>query len=411
MTENVWDVIVVGAGASGMLAAYRAASRGLSTVLLEKNRKTGTKILMSGGTRCNITQNTDTRGIIAAYGKQGRFLYSALAALSPDELIAMINEQGVATKAEDTGKIFPISNRAVDVRDALLRLVQQTECSIRSEAPVERITRENEQFILTAATRRYTTRNLVITTGGMSYPESGTTGDGYSWAEQFGHSIVPTVPALAPLVVGDQWPRDLSGLTIEDVELTVVHGTQEKIEQSRGSFLFTHFGFSGPTAMDVSRAFGRYPTSELTLRCDFWPGENVDQLRESTTATLASSPSQPILSLFRPELPKRFVEQILQMADIPPTQNGSEISRKKLSRAVQLLKNVEFKIQGTRGYKKAEVTAGGVSLKEVDSSTMQSKLQPGLYFAGEILDLDGPIGGYNFQAAFSTGWLAGSKVV
>ena len=409
--QSGWDVVVVGAGAAGMLAAYRAARRGLKTILLEKNRKLGVKILISGGTRCNVTHATDARGIVAAFGKQGRFLHSALAGLGPQAVVELLRGQGVETKSEPNGKIFPASDRALDVRDALAGLLRQTACVVRTEAAVRDVDFEQNQFRIQLDGDSLWSKALILTTGGKSYSGCGTTGDGYAWAEKLGHTIVSPVPALAPLVIGDQWPRDLTGIALEDVAVTVMRGTKERLEQSRAPFLFTHFGLSGPAPMNVSRAFSRWPTEELKLCCDFVPDLHFDQLSEQTTQELHQHASRAVGSVLWNRFSRRMVEQILRHAQIDPNQKCAEVSHKRVHQAVALLKRTELRVQGTRGFQKAEVTAGGVCLNEVDSSTMQSKRQPGLFFAGEILDLDGPIGGFNFQAAFSTGWLAGNRVL
>jgi hypothetical protein len=405
-----WDCIVIGAGAAGLLAAYRACSRGLKTLLVEKNRQIGVKILISGGTRCNITHDTDARTIASAFGRQGDFLQSALAAFGPDELVRLVNDLGVPTKVEPTGKIFPVSDRAVDVRDALVRLVRQAGCAVLTEAAVTNVTWQADRFRVSLPDRHFTGQHVIVTTGGKSYPGCGTCGDGYLWAQQFGHTIVDPVPSLAPLVVGDQWPRELRGITIDDVKLTVMRGEKERLEQSRESLLFTHFGLSGPAPMNVSRAFGRVSPAELKLHCDFWPADDFDRLRKIVLSDRDRYPARSISSVFRPVLSRRLVVEILRLAGIDPKQRCSEVSYRNLDQAIRLLKTLPLSVQGTRGFNKAEVTAGGVELVEVDSSTMQSKRRRGLYFAGEILDVDGPIGGYNFQAAFSTGWLAGSRV-
>jgi len=262
-----WNVIIVGAGAAGLMAAASASSRGLSVLLLEKNRKLGVKILMSGGTRCNITHSAE---IVAAFGRQGKFLHSALATLSPTEVIEKIESRGVATKIESTGKIFPVSNKAIDVRDALVGLARQAGAEIRSEHAVDSIEKSGDQFVVQSAGQRLTSRSLLITTGGKSYPGCGTTGDGYSWAAQFGHSIVDTVPALVPILNNASWANDLKGITIEKSKVAVwqpqiVPDSTEGLTKSQlkklkprtlverdGSFLFTHWGFSGPSVLDVT---------------------------------------------------------------------------------------------------------------------------------------------------------------
>ena len=402
------QVTVVGAGAAGYFAATRAAERGLRTVLLEKNRKPGVKILMSGGTRCNLTQATDRRGIVEAFGKQGRFLHSAPSVLGPDELVALFEAEGVPTKVEPTGKIFPVSNRAVDVNEALKRLLARSGAELRLDEPVQNIERTNEGFTITTPRGTMHSAKLVLTTGGQSYPGCGTTGDGYAWAKQLGHKIVPPRPALVPLLSDAAWVQALSGVTVPDVAVRIVEGdaTAKPQTTARGSFLFTHFGLSGPVIMDVSRAVTARPDAGgWQAVCDFLPTLHEQQLSEQIFAG-----KQTVLAVVAEWLPKRLVEALLGAADIPIDQRVAELSKKNRQRLMQSLKKMPIPIRGSQGFKKAEVTAGGVDLREVDSKTMQSKLCPGLYFAGEVLDLDGPIGGYNFQAAFSTGWLAGESV-
>ena len=406
------EIAVLGAGAAGLFTATRAAERGLRTVLLEKNRKPGTKILMSGGTRCNLTQATDRRGIVEAFGRQGRFLHSALALLGPDELVAMFDAEGVPTKVEATGKIFPVSDRAVDVVEALKRMLQRSGAELRLDSPVQTIERDGDQFVVVTSGGKVVAKKIVLTCGGQSYPGCGTTGDGYAWAKQLGHKIVPPRPALVPLLSDALWVQELSGVTVPDVGVRIVEGEAGKVggakpqATGRGSFLFTHFGLSGPVVMDVSRAVTARPDSGAWVAlCDFLPARNEQQLSDHIAAG-----KQTALAVVTEWLPKRLVEALFIEADVPLDCRVAELSKKRRNQLLQVLKRMPIPIRGSQGFKKAEVTAGGIDLREVDSKTMQSKLCPNLYFAGEILDLDGPIGGYNFQAAFSTGWLAGESM-
>jgi predicted Rossmann fold flavoprotein len=424
-----YDVVIIGAGAAGLLAASRAAERGRRTLLLEKNRKPGVKILMSGGTRCNITHAIDAAGIIAAYPRdQGRFLHSPLAALGPKELIALIEAEGVATKIEATGKIFPVSDRAVDVLDALLARLGRSGAELASEEPVTSLVHDEAgTFSITTSKRTIQVQNVILTTGGKSYPGSGTTGDGYAWAASMGHNIIPPRPALVPVTTTDAWVSELKGVTIPDVGVRVLEnserqapsprpsprgrGRNDALAETRGSFLLTHFGLSGPAVLDVSRAItGHASPNSLILECDFLPAENRDALQARLTTHLQSQGAKQIANAHLEEVPARLWLALLAQASIDPATRSAELSKDARRRLVESLKATRIQISGTRGFAKAEVTAGGVDVREVDSRTMQSKLVPGLYFAGEILDLDGPIGGYNFQAAFSTGWLAGESV-
>src|SRR5262245_5244326 len=255
-----WNAVVVGAGAAGLMAALRAAERGRRTLLLEKNRKPGVKILMSGGTRCNITQATDNRGIVAAYGPPGKFLHSALAAFSVERTVAFFEAEGVATKVEETGKIFPVSNKAVDVLDALLTRLHRSGAQLALEEPLLEMERTTGAFSLTTPRRTILAKRVILTTGGQSYPGSGTTGDGYRIAAKFGHTIVPPRPALVPLTTNAPWVGELRGITLPDVGVRIVEfpsppiplpaGEGGKILAApRGSLLFAHFGLSGPVVL------------------------------------------------------------------------------------------------------------------------------------------------------------------
>ncbi|MCI0357991.1 MAG: NAD(P)/FAD-dependent oxidoreductase [Planctomycetaceae bacterium] len=420
-----YEVVVIGAGAAGLLAAAVAAERGRRTLLLEKNRRPGVKILMSGGTRCNITHATDKWGIVRAYRDQGDFLHSALAALGPADLVKLIEDEGVPTKVEETGKVFPVSNRATDVLDALVRRLVRSGAEVALDSPATAIERDGERFLVHLSPHALGERNvsrsetptvaaakLILTTGGQSYPGSGTTGDGYGWAAALGHMIVPPRPALVPLTSDAAWVHSISGVTIPDVAVALHWPNASKpLDQRRGSLLFTHFGLSGPVILDISRTVtaAAEPRS-LALACDFLPDTRADQLDGQIRESCSRDGKKQIAAIVAPELPRRLVEQLIQLAGLPLELKAAELSKKGRADLVAALKSVRIPITGTRGFAKAEVTAGGIALDEIDSRTMQSKLVPSLYLAGEILDLDGPIGGYNFQAAFSTGYLAGMSV-
>jgi len=417
-SESTWDVVVVGAGAAGLVAGATAAERGKRTLLLEKNRKPGVKILMSGGTRCNITHDTDNRGIVEAFGRQGSFLHSALAALSVQDTIDLFEREGVATKVEATGKIFPASDKATDVLAALVRRLERTPCELALEESLVGVERQaDDTFQLTTSKRKLSAAKLLITSGGQSYPLCGTIGEGYRWAAQFGHTIVPPRPALVPVTTTAVWVRDLKGITIPDVTVRVVEkadgagGKSHVLAERRGSFLFTHFGLSGPVMLDVSREVSGHPLPhKLVLEVDFLPQTSRAELDDNLRSLAAANGKKHLITLVPESLPRRLAESLLAEAKVAADVKGAELGHRARAAVVEACKRAIIPISGTCGFKKAEVTAGGVSLSEVDSRTMQSKLQPNLFLAGEVLDLDGPIGGYNFQAAWSTGFLAGQSV-
>jgi len=396
MSDDAWDVIVIGAGACGLMAAIRAAEGGARTLLLEKNRKPGVKILMSGGTRCNITHAIDNRGIVEAFGPSGRFLHSALAALSVDDTVHFFEAEGVATKVEETGKIFPVSNKAIDVLNALLNRLHRSGATLSLAEPVLDLRQSDGVFTITTPGRTLSARQVILTTGGQSYPGSGTTGDGYAFAARFGHIIVAPRPALVPIRVNAPWVAGLRGVTLPDVGLRVRDG-ETVLMAHRGSLLFAHFGLSGPVALDLSRAISGHPRpGDLTLEIDLLPA-TIEAAKKQLAVVLAS------------RLPRSVCDILLTLAGLPADRRAAGLSKEDRRRLTRLIKNLSLPVIGTLGFEKAEVTAGGVALDEVDSRNIRSKLVPNLFIAGEVLDLDGPIGGYNFQSAWSTGWLAGMK--
>jgi predicted Rossmann fold flavoprotein len=404
-----WDVIVVGAGAAGLLAGISAGKSGAKTLVLEKNRKPGVKILMSGGTRCNITHNTDNRGIVKAFGNNGKFLHSPLAAFSVDETIRFFNQAGVATKIEPTGKIFPVSNKALDVLDALLNQLKNENATLLLETPVLDLDPNEDGFLLNTHLQTFHAKKIILTTGGLSFPGCGTTGDGYKFAMKFGHTIKETQPALAPLKTDARWVHELSGVTIPDVGVTAFLN-EKPMMQDRGSFLFTHFGLSGPVILNVSKALNSLSNfKDSSLKLDFLPSVKETDI-EAKLQSFASTDGKKLLSVALGELlPRRLLEGLFNQIGFSPERKCAGISKDERKAIVVSIKSKSVNITGTLGYAKAEVTTGGVSLDEVNSKTMESKLKKGLYLAGEILDLDGPIGGFNFQAAWSTGFLAGSQ--
>lgn len=405
-----WDVVVIGAGAAGLMASIHAAERGKRVLLLEKNRKPGVKILMSGGTRCNITHDCDNRGIVAAYGPQGSFLHSALAAFSVRQAIDFFEAEGVATKVEDTGKIFPVSNKALDVLDALLRRLHRSGATLATEEAVTAVEPHDAGFTINTNKRTIATPKVLLTSGGQSYPGCGTRGDGYAWAQRLGHTLVPTRPALVPITVHADWIGDLRGVTLTDVGIKVLeHG--KLLLGKRGGFLFAHFGLTGPAPLDVSKAISRHEQPRtLELELDFQPSQTEADV-DAWLRTQSLAEGKKLLAVVLAERwPRRLCDAFLQRANLAVDRKAAGLSKEDRLRLVATMKRLRVPVQGTLGFEKAEVTSGGVALAEVDSKTMQSKRCPGLFLAGEILDLDGPIGGYNFQAAWSTGWLAGRSV-
>ena len=424
-------IVVIGAGAAGLMAARAGALRTrdnagpVEVIVLEKNSKTGVKILMSGGTRCNLTHDTDPRSICRNFGHAERFLQTAVGRLPPSHIVRRFDEWGVATKVESTGKIFPVSDSAVDVRDALHRAAVQSGVQIRTRTAVEslrpvatsggtpgfeltlRVGREEQSESITADA-------VIVTAGGRSWPKCGTTGDAYAWLTTLGHSIVPTRPALVPIVGGRPWMHNLSGVTLPDVIATVHRGEQTGkkhcIASRRASLLWTHFGFSGPAAMDVSGAVTAMASpADAALRFDLTPDHSPDDWHRRLAGIARNRIANKVSEAADRKLPSKLIAALVaeSIGRSSVDNEHQQPSRKTLRLLIECLKALRVPVAGTRGFDKAEVTAGGVSLDEVDRRTMRSARHENLFIAGEVLDVDGPIGGFNFQAAFATGESAG----
>lgn len=429
------DVAVLGAGAAGLLAASRAAECGARVVLLEKNRRAGVKILISGGTRCNVTNARGlrrlesvsgpidptfdpglcrgARAIQQAFGANGAFLGPSLRRLDVDATVHLFEDAGVACKVEANGKIFPASDRAVDVLDALLGRLERSGASLRCLSPVmdiEPIGRgpgEAPGFAVRLADATITARRVILTVGGRSYPGCGTTGDGYEIARRLGHAIVEPRPALVPLRVAPEWVADLRGITLPDVVASVHSADGSPLQSRREAVLFAHFGLTGPAILDVSRSVARSDDpADLALRLDLLPDVPREDLDRSIQASSRQG-RRSLLAMLPESIPRRLAECLIGAAGIPRDRMGPDLSRDERHRLVAALKGLSLPIRGTLGFEKAEVTSGGVGLETVDPKTLESRVVAGLHLAGEVLDLDGLIGGYNFQAAWSTGWLAG----
>ncbi|MFO1077760.1 MAG: aminoacetone oxidase family FAD-binding enzyme [Planctomycetota bacterium] len=397
---------MVGAGAAGLMAAAHAARAGKATVLLEKNERPGLKILISGGGRCNVTTTKQGADLEAEYGlRRGRFLRHALRAYPPSALRAELEALGVGLHEEDLDKIFPDSQRARDVLDALVRLSTTAGAELRLATPVHAITRDARGgFALDTAGGALRAGRVVLATGGLSYPKTGATGDGYAFCRTLGHAPTATFPALAPLAVDAGWVHDLAGIVLVGVDLSVLDAAGRVLRTRNRPILFTHRGLSGPAPMDLSG-----DVEELggaVLRFDFAPAIAGEELERQWLAAAAAHGARSVDAVLPKHLPERLRAALL--AEAGAAGMLANLGRDARRRLLAAVKDLRVPVAHSLGYAHAEVTRGGIPLDEIEPRTMQSRRCPGLFVCGELLDIDGPIGGFNFQAAFATGRLAGA---
>ncbi len=400
------DIAVVGAGAAGLLAAIAAkrAAPSASVLLLDSRHKIGAKILISGGTRCNVTNR---RVLPSDYeGGPSHFVKHVLEAFTPAQTIDFFQDIGVELVLEPTGKYFPTTHSGKTVLEALKKEVEARGVALETGVKIEEIGTAGDGFTLKGPDGERHARRAILATGGLSLPETGSDGTGLRIAEKMGHAVVPTAPALSPFVSSDEAWKSLSGVTL-DADLSFFR-LGRKEASARGSFLFTHFGFSGPAALDLSRHFAKCaPDDRPEIFADLIPAQNDTALKAAFARRAGSARSLKSFLVEEFSLPARFAEVFLEKNGLDAKAIAGRLSAVHQRKLAELLRRAPLGVTGVYGYKKAEATAGGVDLKEVRVATMESRLVPGLYFAGEILDVDGRIGGFNFQWAWSSGTVAG----
>jgi predicted Rossmann fold flavoprotein len=402
------DVLIVGAGAAGLATAIfvRRLDPSRSVLVLEGVRKPGAKILISGGSRCNVTNRIVTERDF--WGGRSTFVRRVLRAFTADDAVRLFNELGVRLHEEADGKLFPDSNSSREVLAALLRELDAVGAALIANQRVIDVVPAAHGFSVVTADRTFDGRCVVIATGGRSVPKSGSDGSGYPIAERLGHRIIPPTPALAPLILDSEASihRTLAGVSI-DAEIAVwIDGSVAT--RLRGSLLWTHFGASGPLAMNVSRHWLRAREDErpVELTASFRPGESLDAVDAALLDAANRAPRAATLTLLTPFVPASMAHAILDRLSIDETTTGAHLPRDDRRRIAKALVEWPLPVTGTRGYNFAEATAGGVALDDVDPGSMESRLRPGLYFVGEVLDVDGRIGGFNFQWAWSTAFVA-----
>ena len=411
-TSSLWDVLVIGGGAAGLMAAGFAAGQGARTLVLERNARMARKVMITGKGRCNLTNQCDRDSLIAHTVRNPRFLYSAYAAFSPQDVMALLERLGVPLKVERGNRVFPVSDRAVDVVDALVRFASEQGARFAQgrAASVEPEAAQRKFRVATEEGEHFFARSVIVATGGMSYPATGSTGDGYRLARENGHTVVPPEPSLVPVEVHEGFCSRLQGLSLKNVTLTVRDTHRKKtIFEELGELMFTHFGLSGPLVLSASAQMRPMESGRYILQIDCKPGLSPEQLDARLVRDLSNNANRDFANSLSALLPRSLIPVIVGLSGIPGNLKCNQITRPMRLKLGSLCKSLSMTVTGFRPVEEAVVTAGGVSVREIDPKTMQSKLHPGLYFAGEVLDVDAYTGGFNLQIAFSTGALAGES--
>lgn len=411
----MYDVIVIGGGPSGLMAAISAGEAGANVLLLDKGDKLGRKLAISGGGRCNVTNRMPVDELIKHIPGNGRFLYSAFSLFNNEDIILFFKKLGIEVKEEDNGRMFPVSNKAQSVVNALLQRLHQLKVTVKTNSPVETVLfhEGNKKTIQLKNGETYETSSLIIAVGGKSVPQTGSTGDGYAWAKKAGHTITELFPTEVPVTSNEKFIKEktLQGLSLRNVALSVLNAKGKSIVTHQMDMIFTHFGLSGPAVLRCSqfivKELKKSPNGEVVVNLDIFPNKKEETLLREISGIINADPKKSIKKALKNLLPERYLLFLLEKNEIDPSSQANTISNDHLRKFVESCKRFRFKVHGTLPIEKAFITGGGVSIKEIEPKTMASKLVDGLYFCGEILDIHGYTGGFNITAAFVTGRLAG----
>lgn len=402
-------IIVVGGGAAGMMAAVTAARKGKNVLLLEKNEKLGKKLFITGKGRCNITNSAEIDELFSAVVSNPKFLYSSFYSLTNDQVIEFFEELGVKTKVERGGRVFPESDHSSDVIRALEQELKRLGAEIRLRTEVKEILAEGGRAkgVRLSSGEKLNADAVIIATGGISYPSTGSTGDGYRFARECGHKVTELSPALVPMEVEEWYAKELMGLSLRNIEIKITDG-KKKLYEEFGEMLFTHYGVTGPVILSASSIVGKkLKEHPLTLHIDLKPALTEEQLDKRVLREFEANHNRQFKNAADSLFPAKLKPVIVELSGVPEEKKVNEVTKEERLRFVRMIKDFSMTLTAMRGYNEAIITKGGVSVKEIDPGTMESRLVNRLYFAGEVLDLDAVTGGYNLQIAWSTGYLAG----
>ena len=405
-------VIIIGGGAAGMFAAVHASDKGHEVHLFEKNEKLGKKLYITGKGRCNITNACDVEELFQAVIGNPKFLYSSFYTYTNQNVIDFFENEGLATKIERGNRVFPVSDHSSDVIRTLSEAMRKRGVQIHLNQKVEKVLQKDGTFdgIVLEDGKTVKGDSCIIATGGLSYPSTGSTGDGYRWAEALGHKVTEQSPGLVPLETKESWVKALQGLSLRNVNVTVLDGRKKYYEEF-GELLFTHFGVSGPTVISASSIVGQMlKKKELTLTIDLKPALSEEQLDKRLLRDFEEQKNKQFKNALGGLFPSKLIPVMVELSGILPEKQVNAVSKEERHSLVHLIKNFAMTLTGIRGYNEAIITRGGVSVREIDPGTMESKKVKNLYFAGEVLDLDAVTGGYNLQIAWSTGYMAAQEI-
>lgn len=416
MTKQDFDVIVIGGGSAGLMAAVGASEQGAKVLLLEKGDKLARKLIISGGGRCNVTNAKEIDELIKNIPGNGRFMYSAFHQFGNHDIIRFFEGLGVKLKEEDNGRMFPVSDKAITVANTLIDYIRSKGVTIKLNAPVRKLIQSADAVagVELKSGEEISAKAVIVATGGKSVPKTGSTGDGYPWAESVGHTITSFYPTEVPITSDERWIKEqiFQGLSLRDVTLNLINQKQKVLTTQRGDMIFTHFGISGPAALRLGHYVSvahlrKEPVGSLIVKIDLFSDHGFDHIYKESLKLVENEPKKAVKNVLKGYIPERLILPLLEKAGIAEDTTFAHLSKKSWVELVQLFKGIPLRITGTLSIEEAFVTGGGVSTKEIDPKSFASKLVKGLYFAGEIMDVHAHTGGYNITVAFSSGYNAG----
>ena len=409
--DNVFDVAIIGGGPAGTLAAGRAGEFCEKVILLEKNARLGRKLLITGNGRCNLTQaEFNIREMVEKFGENGKFLFSSLSAFGVKETIEFFNNRDCKTKTERGDRVFPESDKAQDVLDVLVKYMAENSVTVSCDSGVIDLEKQDNRITRLITNKgEIIAKNYILCTGGKSFPGTGSAGDGFKWVEKLGHHVTELTPSLTALNIKEDWVKSLQGLSLKNIEISVFQNDEKK-KNIFGEMLFTHFGISGPIILSISKNVGKLmKKGKVTLSLDLKPALDFTKLDRRLQRDFLKYQNKIYKNSLDELLPQNLIPIIIKLSGIDPDKQVNSITKEERNRLTNLLKSMNMTVISLQGFEHSLITSGGVAIKEIDPKTMRSKLIENLFFAGEIIDVDGPTGGYNLQVCWSTGYVAGEN--